>query len=95
MSICKGEEMKAFEEHWDYTGLSEHVDYHPDPEGPECIRVAGINRKEERKEGWRAALEWVLSIDSGFCNCGMITTEADDNEIFISNLTQIKQELEK
>jgi hypothetical protein len=47
------------------------------------------------KAGWKAALEWVLSIDSGFCNCGMITTEADDNEIFISNLTQIKQELEK
>ena len=51
--------MKAFEGHWDFTGLSEHVYYHPDVEGSECIRVLGINRKEERQEGWRACAEWI------------------------------------
>ena len=51
--------MRAFEEHWDLCGLSEYVNYHPDPESPECIRVPGINRKEERRIGWRDALEWM------------------------------------
>ena len=51
--------MIEFEKHWDFTGLSEHVNYHPNPEGCLVIRVPGINRKEERREGWKAALELV------------------------------------
>lgn len=59
----KPEKGSAFEEWWDFTGLSEHVNYHPDPEGPECYLVPGINRKEERREGFQAALEFVLSME--------------------------------
>ena len=52
--------MKEFEDYWAFTGLDELVYYHPDPEGGSCIEVSGINRKEERQVGWKAALEWVL-----------------------------------
>lgn len=27
--------------------------------------------------GWKAALRWVLSIDSGFCNCGAMNVDVD------------------
>ena len=41
------------------------------------------------QSGWRAALEWALSIDSGFCSCGC-PNDSEDNP---SVLHQIEEEL--
>jgi len=39
--------------------------------------------------GWKAALEWVLSIDSGFCTCGCPNDSWDNPSV----LAQIEKEL--
>ncbi len=39
--------------------------------------------------GWIEALEWVLSLDSGFCSCGC----PNDSEDNLAVLHQIKKEL--
>ena len=51
--------MKKFEEYWDFTGLSEQVYYIPNAEEPEQFLVEGLSLKKERKESWKAALEWI------------------------------------
>lgn len=41
------------------------------------------------KDAWKAALEWALSIDSGFCSCGCPNDSVDNESV----LMQIKKEL--
>lgn len=53
---------------------------------PEPNAVFYLNRME----GWKAALEWVLSIDSGLCNCGSPNDSWDNPSV----LARIKEELE-
>lgn len=50
--------MKIFEEYWDYTGLSDHINLVREDGGYE--KVPNYNLKKERAEGWQAALRWVL-----------------------------------
>ena len=84
--------MKAFEEYWDCTGLAEHVHYVPDAEKPEQFLVEGINRKEERREGWRAALEWVMS--KNHKDAIWIGDDTHNNTYDIILTDDIRQELE-
>jgi hypothetical protein len=49
--------MKEFEKYWDFTGLSEHINLVREDGSYE--RVPNFNLKQERAEGWRAALECV------------------------------------
>ncbi len=40
---------------------------------------------------WKLALEWALSIDSGFCSCGVPTDSWQEESV----LAKIKDELEE
>lgn len=53
--------MKAFDNYWEFTGLNEKVYYVPDAEEPKQYLVEHLNLKNERAEGWKAALEWLKS----------------------------------
>lgn len=41
------------------------------------------------QRGWKSALEWVLSIDSGFCKCGVPNDSVENKAV----LFQIEEEL--
>jgi len=43
------------------------------------------------EQSWKAALEWVLSIDNGFCSCGCLNDSYENESVF----TQIKRELKE
>ena len=42
-------------------------------------------------EAWRAALEWVLSIDSGFCSCGVPNDSWQEDGVLAKIEKEIKE----
>lgn len=57
---------------------------------PSFGRYDTIEELVAAREGWSAALKWVLSIYSGFCNCGCHNDSTDNPAV----LHRIKKELD-
>ena len=47
--------------------------------------------KDGREDGWKAALEWVLSIDSGFCSCGVPNDSWQEDGVLAKIEKEIKE----